>query len=130
MHIAYVKNCTPKEVTIKTRLKLWNILPRTLYQTVGAHFHAVVPNEAQKRSFSIEVLLAGQLLYAMEVEDYCELTIILKTDDNGGDSYSVHLRTLNDVIDSKSNDCNNADDATLIAMMEMHNYYDILQVYI
>ena len=129
MHIVFIKNCTPKEVTIKTRLKLWNILPRTLCQTVGAYCCSLVPNEVQKRSFSIEVLLGKQSVYALEVKGYCELTISMKTDDNGGESFSVDLRTPDDSIECESNNSNKAaDEAKLTAMMEMHNYYDVLQV--
>ena len=129
MHIVFIKNCTPKEVTIKTRLKLWNILPRTLYQSIGAYCCSLVPNEVQKRPFSIEVLLGKQSVYALEVKGYCELTISIKTDENGGESCSVHLRTPNDNIECRNNNSNEAvDEATLTAMMEMHNYYDILQV--
>ena len=60
----------------------------------------------------------------MEVNGYCELTVkAIENDDNSIRQYSVTVRLPDqDVAKSKT------ENTTLLQIMQMQNYYDILQV--
>ena len=120
VHFVYLKNCTADKFSIRVRLKLWGLFPRTIFQTVGAHSIVFVPNKVQKKPFLLEILHDNQSLHTMEVSGYCELTVSATEDvECTSHPYSVTVRLPDEDI---------TEDATLLKIMQMQNYYDILQV--
>ena len=122
VHFVYLKNYSADELTVRLKLKLWGILPRTVYQMISAHSNIFVPSEVQKKPFLLEILRENQVLHTLEVSGFCELTV-KASEDNSTSYYSVTVRLANrNVTESKK------DDTTLLRIMQLQNCYDVLQV--